>query len=102
MHKINLNCPQFRPIKKYWAIIKFCLKMSSKVMQKTKDMLNMCGQTSKKLSKIVVRKKMASIKIKALQLIPGEEQRKTVLCNANFSYAFVIKKRFCSQKPFKT
>lgn len=49
------NCPEFRPIKNYWSIVKEYLKKSGSVVQNEKQMLGKWKQSSGKVNKDLVQ-----------------------------------------------
>jgi hypothetical protein len=56
------NCPEFRPIEKYWGIVKRMVKKTRATIRSQSQMLNIWNICSGKVSEQIVRKMMAGIK----------------------------------------
>jgi hypothetical protein len=55
------NCPEFRPIEKYWAIVKRKLHSNGKAMTTAAQMLLKWNHFAGKVQKVVVQRLMATI-----------------------------------------
>lgn len=58
------NCPQLRPIERYWALVKSKLRASRKVAKNMISFAKLWASGSKKVNKVVVRRLMAGLKTK--------------------------------------
>ena len=58
------NCPELRPIEKYWAIVKRKLRKSQKVGKTTKSFKKMWDKASESVTESVVQKLMSDLKTK--------------------------------------
>ena len=67
------NCPQFRPIEKYWGIMKGYLRKSGKVVKNNDLLKKEWEKTSKKVTPKVVQNLMSSIKPKVRAFLRNEE-----------------------------
>ena len=60
------NCPELRPIKRYWAIIKRKLRFNVKEAKNIQDFKNKWTRATKKVQPKTVQKLMSSVKRKVL------------------------------------
>lgn len=68
------NCPQFRPIENYWAIMKKKLIKSGKIVQDINSLRSTWNRQSKKVDKCTVQKMMAGIKKRVRNYLRNIEQ----------------------------
>lgn len=62
------NCPQFRPIEKYWGIGKGYLRKTGKTINSAQDLVKEWSLVGRKITKTIVQKLMGSI-IKNVRLL---------------------------------
>lgn len=67
------NCPQFRPIEKYWAIMKQKLKAKGKVVNNTKQMTIWWNKIAQTVDQRTVRRLMSGITGKVRKFLRNSE-----------------------------
>ena len=68
------NCPQFRPIEKFWGIAKGYLRKSGKTKSTAKDLIREWTLVGKKIAKDTVQKLMSSISVNVRLFIGNNEK----------------------------
>lgn len=68
------NCPQFRPIEKYWAIMKQKLKKTGKMARDAAGMVRFWNKLAKEVDTAAVQRLMGGISRKVRNFIRNEEK----------------------------
>lgn len=68
------NCPQFRPIEKFWAIGKGYLRKSGKTINSAKELVKEWSAVGKKITQTTVQKLMSSIVANVRLFIRNKEK----------------------------
>lgn len=68
------NCPDFRPIEKYWAIIKSKLKKTGKTIKKPADLQKWWKKMADQVGSSLVQKMMGGIKRKVREFIRNPDK----------------------------
>ena len=63
------NCPDFRSIEKYWAIVTSKLKKSARTIKKTVDLQRWWNKMADRVDSFTVQKMMGGIKQKVREFI---------------------------------
>ena len=68
------NCPELRPIERYWALVKKELKATNKEARDMQDFRNKWNAAAKKISEATVKALMAGIQQKLSEFCKKKNQ----------------------------